>query len=206
MTIKKKLEEFKKQWLGKWYDEGFGYQCVAWVKKAVEEIYGIKLGSFGGTAVSGWENIKNTFDPSVRKKTEYKGISWPIADLTPPVWAVIFWHWTKDNKAWHVAIVSWQVSWPKVLIIEQNGWWPGSYHPWDVLTERVRTLSGVAGRYTFRRPKSQLRRSVEERKTLDDIRNKLKYMIDTKISNLDLKFRAKEIATQLFLLSREKIE
>lgn len=203
MTIKKKIEEFKKQWLGKWYDEGYGYQCVAGVKKAVEEIYGIKLGSFGGSAVSGWDNMKNTFDPALRRRVENKGIGGPIKDMYPPIGAVVFWRGSKGNPYGHVAIVSEIVKPHHIKVIEQNGWALGTATASDdVFTERIKKLSNVAGWYIFNN-KQKLKRDTHDRRALQYIINRLKTGIWESINSPELKKRLMDVAIDLFRIKNE---
>ena len=94
------------------YDGVMGVQCVDSVKLYVKEVYGISLGSFGGTARSGWFNTKKTFDPKIWEKIEWK--PW----LVPKQGDVIFY-----DKPWltgHVAIVH-EATKLDIMVIEQNG-------------------------------------------------------------------------------------
>ena len=45
-------------------------QCVALAKLLSKEVHGIQLGTFGGSAKTGWENKSNTFDPNEWIKIE----------------------------------------------------------------------------------------------------------------------------------------
>lgn len=86
-------------------------ECVWLARLYVKEVYGISLGSFGGTARSGWFNKKKTFDPKIWEKIEWK--PW----LVPKQGDIIF--YDKPWLTWHVAIVH-EANKIDIMVLEQN--------------------------------------------------------------------------------------
>lgn len=112
-----KHTEVLSKWLGNKYRENIilGYQCVAWVKKYIKDRFNISIGVFGGSALSGWNNIANTFPSNEWVKIEYK------PGLIPPTGAILFWSATRTNKYGHTAIADEWSTKDAIVIIEQNG-------------------------------------------------------------------------------------
>lgn len=101
------------------YDGVMGVQCVDGAKQYVKDVYDISLGSFGGTAYTGWLNKKKTFDPKIWEKIEWK--PW----LVPKRGDIIFY-----DKPWltgHVAIVH-EANKIDIIVLELN-WatWTGDW-------------------------------------------------------------------------------
>lgn len=94
------------------FDGAYWTQCVDLARLYSKEVLGIPLGSFGGTARSGWLNKKKTFD--VKKWT--KVVNSPTA--IPPRGAIIF--YDEPGLTGHVAIVH-DATVNDVTVIEQNG-------------------------------------------------------------------------------------
>ena len=93
-------------------DGWFGIQCVDLAKLYSQEVHGIKLGSFGGTARSGWLNKSKTFDLKKWDRIVYR--PW----ITPPKQGDIIFY----DEPWltgHVAIVH-EATKLDILVIEQN--------------------------------------------------------------------------------------
>lgn len=69
-----KHEQFIKAYLktAQDFDNEGTYQCVDLAKLYAKEVYGVKLGVFGGTALAGWKNTSLTFDPKIWDRIEYK--------------------------------------------------------------------------------------------------------------------------------------
>lgn len=118
-------------------------ECVWLVKLYVKEVYGIQLGSFGGTARSGWLNTKKTFDPKKWDRIEYK------VGMVPKKWDLIFY-----DKPWltgHTAVVQ-EANKLDIIVIEQNGQtgnWQGKNY--DAINfETKRDYDSVLGWYRLR--------------------------------------------------------
>lgn len=97
------------------YDGVYGSQCVDLVKDCISKCFQIKLGTFGGSARSGWFNKSNTFPADTWDKI-VNDVTKP--DQVPVAWDVIFFDtWTY----WHVWIVLKSYPWEnKILILDQN--------------------------------------------------------------------------------------
>ena len=94
--------------------EKLGYQCVAWAKTYMQEVFGFSR-PFGGSAISAWINRNNSVFPSdIFTQIPFSG------NNIPPQWAIIFWNTTKFNPYGHVAVVD-SATDKTVTIIEQNG-------------------------------------------------------------------------------------
>lgn len=108
--------DFKTRWLDKRRQENeqLWYQCVALVKLYVQEVYGIWLWRFGGSALSWWENWLRTFDVGLWKKVAND------PNLAPVQGDIIFFDKTSANKFGHVAVVD-TADLNEVKVIEQNG-------------------------------------------------------------------------------------
>lgn len=139
MTIKE-LQEKRE---GKTYAENpaYWFQCVAWVKCAIKELYWINLWGFGWSA----HNWFVTWSPFWAGRT--KVMNTPSA--IPTSWSVIFRSRSWQLPYWHVAIVvSADVN--NVTVIEQNaktgnGKWIGG----DVITTRTHDYRWVSGWYSY---------------------------------------------------------
>lgn len=125
------------------YDGVMGVQCVDAVKLYVKEVYWISLGSFGGTARSGWFNTKKTFDPKIWEKIEWK--PW----LVPKQGDIIF--YDKPWLTWHVAICD-SANKIDITVLEQNGWkwdWKGIWYDQINLSTK-RDYESILGWYRLR--------------------------------------------------------
>jgi len=139
MTIK----ELQEKWEGKTYAENpaYWFQCVAWAKCAIKELYWINLKWFGWSA----HNWFVTWSPFGAGRT--KAINTPNAIPTP--WSVIFRARSWQLPYWHVAVVvSADVN--NVTVIEQNaktgnGKWIGG----DAITTRTHDYRWVSGWYSY---------------------------------------------------------
>lgn len=113
------------------YDWVSGVQCVDWVKLYVKEVYWISLGTFWGTARSGWLNKKKTFDPKVWEKIEWR--PW----LVPKQGDIIF--YDKPWLTWHVAICH-EANKIDIMVLEENGatgnWDGKGYNAFNLETKR----------------------------------------------------------------------
>lgn len=107
-------EQYLEKWLRKPdnIDGGYGYQCIDAVKRYALEVFGIKLGAFGGAARAGWQNKKKTFDPKIWQKIP----NTPTG--VPKRGDIIF--YDSPVETGHVAIVH-EATVDDVLLVEQNG-------------------------------------------------------------------------------------
>jgi len=139
------IKELKIKWLWKRIQENpsLWYQCVAWAKKAMLDLYWYKSWTFNNSAVNWWYSW-SPFD-SNWKRSNYA--RW----LIPKEWDIIFFDSTLDNIYWHVAVVSnWINTIYSVTILEQN-WWNGFGNwLWDnAITESVKSYSKCLGWFTY---------------------------------------------------------
>lgn len=115
------------------YDWLYGVQCVDNIKLYVKEVYWITLGSFGGSAFTGWLNTKKTFDPKIWEKIEWK--PW----MVPKQGDIIFYDKTKENLNWHVAICH-EANKIDITVVEQNwatwNWAGKGYDQINIETKR----------------------------------------------------------------------
>jgi hypothetical protein len=92
-------KEYKNKYLGQFKKENGipTSECVWNSKLYSKEVLGVVLGSFWGSAIAGWENKRNTFDPKIWDKI----INTPTA--VPQEGDIMFWgrsYW----KNGHVAV------------------------------------------------------------------------------------------------------
>lgn len=126
------FQDLKRKWIWKSYSENkeFWAQCVAWAKKAINDLYGISLASFWGSALNAWQ----TWSPF---SSEWKKVENKIWNY-PSVWAVVFFDKVKWNPYWHVAIVGEGSDKNKLVVLEQNaGNWNGDWVGNNAITERI---------------------------------------------------------------------
>lgn len=114
-------------------------QCVALAKLFSKEVLGIQLWTFGGSALSGWNNKSNTFDPNKWTKI----VNTP--EWVPQEWDLIFW-WTKFGKYWHVAVFdSGNVN--TMICLSQNSTGKAGNVKWDEIIAKSYSYKGVLGWY-----------------------------------------------------------
>lgn len=141
-----KYKSYRKKWLGKAvdYDGVYGKQCVDLVKHFTKDFMGVTLGSFSGSALSGWET-GSPFDTNWKKVKYSEGKSPKLGDI-------VFFDKTKANAFGHVAIALWGNK--KLLaLLEQNaGNWSGEWMDGDEIREKIVTYSKpytCLGWYTY---------------------------------------------------------
>lgn len=105
-------------------DWSYWYQCVDLARLYSEEVLWIKLGTFWGTARSGWYNKSKTFGLKIWDRIEYK--PW----INPPKqWDIIFYDtWISG----HVAIVD-KANKIDITVLEQN--WATGNGDWKVYNQ-----------------------------------------------------------------------
>ncbi|ATU04922.1 hypothetical protein BKN14_00490 [Candidatus Gracilibacteria bacterium HOT-871] len=91
------------------YDGIYGHQCVDLIKHYAQNVLGVKLGSFGGSAKNGWDNTYNTFPASQFEKITDKS-RFQVGDI-------IFWD---RGEHGHVAIITKTFGNGAFEVIEQN--------------------------------------------------------------------------------------
>ena len=110
-------------------------QCVAWVKKYSQDVLGVALGSFSGSAINGW----NTWNPFAWRPFSRIENS---PTFIPKAWDIVFF---QIGTYWHVAIVD-ELSTSRIMfVIEQNGGngdgkWKDDYYQvkaYDYITPKV---------------------------------------------------------------------
>lgn len=109
------LNEYVKkvEWLCIDYDNVYWHQCVDLIKHYSQNVLGLKLWSFGGSAKTGWFNKSNTFPSEFFEKIIN------TASAIPQSGDIIF---IKTNTPyWHVAIVL-DADIKKIKVLEQNTW------------------------------------------------------------------------------------
>lgn len=83
----------------KWEPGIPGFQCVAFDKFYAWEVLGIKLGTFGGNAFSGWENLSKTFTAELFERFIY------TPGMIPQQSDFLFYKKSKANKQdWHTSV------------------------------------------------------------------------------------------------------
>lgn len=126
------------------HDWWYWAQCVDLAKLYSKEVYWETLGSFGGSARTGWYNTKKTFDPKKWEKIIYK--PW----MLPKKGDIIFYDtWV----AWHVAIVH-EATQLDIMVLEQN-WatWTGDWKGYNQINlETKRDYNNVFGWYRLWKP------------------------------------------------------
>lgn len=137
------IQEYIDKRVGTWVYETtqLGYQCVAQVKDYCLNVLGIRLWSFWGSALTWWENLRNTFPDNIWEKISYNNNE-PIA------WDIIFFSWY-DRRYWHTGVVI-KTVWDQIEIINQNvgngdGRWSDDY-----IKISLRDYSNVLGWYRHR--------------------------------------------------------
>ena len=117
------LEQYKNSVLGTAidYDWVYWHQCVDLVKDYSEKVLNIPLGSFWGSALTGWQNFSNTF--SVDKWDKVVN-NYNDPEQVPEEWDIIFFKWW---EYWHTGVVLKSYVWEnRIDILEQNvGNWDG---------------------------------------------------------------------------------
>jgi hypothetical protein len=124
--------------------EAYWTQCVALVKHYSNEVIWVPLGSFWGTARTGWDNESNTFPASKWDKVP-NDITKP--DQLPNIWDIIFIE--TPYYADHTAIVR-NTFWTenKIEVFEQNtGNWDGEGYD-DRARVNTYTYNNVLGWYS----------------------------------------------------------
>ncbi len=101
--------------LGTRYSEGagYGYECVAFAKKFSQEMYGVKLGSFGGMAINGWDTGSPFTAPGWKRIVYKKG-------LVPSAGDIVFFAATPQDKPGHVAVADGACTKDTLSVDEQN--------------------------------------------------------------------------------------
>lgn len=114
MSMWQKFNQIINKYIGKRvdYNNDNSYQCVDFVKQYVKEQYGIGLGLFGPSALSGW-NTGSPFNSSF-KRVNY------IPGLYPECGDIVFLDKTSNNPYGHVAVADNGCDGTKLVVIEQN--------------------------------------------------------------------------------------
>lgn len=89
-----------------------GTQCVALAKKYYKDVYGIDTGSFNGSAINGWDYLKNN---KLLKRIDN------TPSFKPRVWDMCFF---QIGAYWHVAIGD-EFSTTNRLFVIENNWGNG---------------------------------------------------------------------------------
>lgn len=112
------------------YDKKFWFQCVDLARLYCEKVHWIKIWAFWGTALQGWANKNNTFDPKYWTKV----VNTPSA--IPPQGAIIF--YKNPPKTGHVGVV-WTADLLDVLLLEENwGTGNGDWKGYNVISFNVK--------------------------------------------------------------------
>lgn len=91
-----------------------GTQCVALAKKYYKDVYSIDTGSFNGSAINGWEYLKN--NPKLKRITN-------TPSFIPRPWDMCFFN---IGTFWHVAICD-EFSTDRILFVIENNWGNGDW-------------------------------------------------------------------------------
>jgi len=124
--------------------EELGTQCVALVKDAIKNIFNIQLGTFWGSAKTGWYNKSNTFPSNTWDKIE-NDVTRP--NQVPVSWDVVFFNtWVYG----HTGIVLKAYQWEnRILVLDQNtGNWDGTGDD-DLIRIQEYTYRNVYGWYHY---------------------------------------------------------
>ena len=125
-------KEFIKTWLWKAndYDKTYWMQCTDIVKQYSQDVLGVQLWTFNGSAINAW-NTWSPFNQRLEKIENYDS-------FIPKVWDIVFFNKTASNKYWHVAIVSNWTTVNSLKVIEQNGWMGKGKWEWtDAVREHI---------------------------------------------------------------------
>lgn len=110
-------KDFEQKWLTKRvdYDNVGGFQCVDLAKQYMKEVYGKDIGSWGGSAWSGWNKLMK--DDSFI--LYLGGLKFRI----PPIGSLVFFEpKTMGNEYGHVGVCAYsQFGSDSIDILEQNG-------------------------------------------------------------------------------------
>ncbi len=119
MNLSQFVEKYNNKFVD--IDKVYGHQCVDLIKQYTIDVFWITLGTFGGSAKTGWENASNTFPEDIWEKI-YNDIT--NINQVPLKWDIIFW-WYKNY--WHTAIVIEWFKWEdRITVFNQNTWnWNG---------------------------------------------------------------------------------
>jgi hypothetical protein len=135
-------KSFKSQYLWKRIKENWmnTYECVALAKQYSKDVLWFPLWAFGWSALSGWENKKNTFPPYYWEKIVN------TASFVPLVGDICFFNQTTSNDFWHVAICDYWCTKTKLFVVEQNWWkWSGTWIGTDAV--RVKEYDYITPRF-----------------------------------------------------------
>lgn len=127
-----KYQDLKAKWQWSKYIEtpAFWAQCVAWSKKAVNELYWVSLKGFGGSALNGW-NTGSPFDKTWKRVYNYKA-------AIPKAGDIVFFNKTIANPFGHVAVVGDGSTTTTLVVLEQNGgMWKGHWVGSDAIREHT---------------------------------------------------------------------
>ncbi len=138
------IKELKDKWLWKRVDEFWNkdYQCVAWAKQAMIDLFQYWQTYFSKSAINWWK----TWSPFNNSWKRINYTKW----LIPKPWDIIFFNTTSDNDDWHVALVwEWSTQY-KIVVIEQNAWTGNWNWLWaNAITERTKTYTNCLGWFTY---------------------------------------------------------
>jgi hypothetical protein len=152
------------------------HNCVDLIKNYTATVLDLRLWTFWGSALTGWNNSSNTFtaDKWIKIKNN-------PSDLTqmPKAWDIVFWkYWIY----WHVAIVlNAYLNWIEVL--EQNMWdWNGQWID-DVIKVTTRWYKDILWWYAFIWSETDILKKniiklTEENKILKDKLDQIKIIIN----------------------------
>lgn len=139
------VHEVLSKWIGKRYQElpQYWHQCVAWVKKFVQEMWRPSLWRFWGVWAYQWRiNNNKTFWPEY-KRVEYWTPAYPVAG------DIIIFKPTKNNPHWHIGIVT--SAWTNDVLVVQQNWETGNW-TWlwlDAIVAKYYGYGNVAWRYHY---------------------------------------------------------
>lgn len=141
LPINMNHQEYKTKYLGSFKIEPWlkSAECVWNSKLYAKEVLGISLGSFGWSALSGWENKNGTFDLNKWIKITN------TPDAVPRQWDIVFW-WTKFWKYGHVAIID-CANINTMGTISQNSTWAFWDKPGDEISFINYSYKGCLGWY-----------------------------------------------------------
>lgn len=138
------IKELKSKWIWKRIDEFWNnsFQCVAWAKQAILDLYWEHISSFSWSAI----NWRATWSPF----NEYWNRVYYTIWLVPSAWDVIFFNKTKTNKYGHVAIADEWCTMTQLMIIEQNAWnWKWDWLWANAITKRIKTYNNCLWWFTI---------------------------------------------------------
>lgn len=135
-------QEYKNKYLGKFQKEpGMKTSECVWNSKLyAKEVHGITLGGFGGSALSGWENKSNTFEPKKWRRV----LNTPDAIATQG--DIVFWG-TALGKYGHVAVFD-SGNLNVQAVLSQNSTGANGDVPGDEIILKMYTYRGCLGWFT----------------------------------------------------------